>query len=159
MPRLHPHRLMPWAFLRHTPVCQALNLAPCSGHNPLQCTRARISLVPFYMWHTRTHMLSCHVHVTLLACKCAPMCPHPWNSKQCSDAQGCRGRQCTWPRGYSAVTNHADACGCVRAGGTGGMEGEEAERKLKIQEKNHAPTTFHAATEISMDVADMVGVC
>ena len=39
------------------------------------------------------------------------------------------------------------------------MEGEEAESKLKIQEKKHAPTTFHAATEISMDVADMVGVC
>jgi hypothetical protein len=39
------------------------------------------------------------------------------------------------------------------------MEGEEAERKLKIRENKLAPTTFHAGTEISMDVADMLGVC
>lgn len=55
-------------------------------------------------------------------------------------------------------TNHADACGCARAGGTGGMEGEEAERKLKIRENTHASTTFHAATDISMDSAYGVAV-
>ena len=51
------------------------------------------------------------------------------------------------------LAKHADACGCVRAGGTGGMEGEEAKRRLKIRENKHAPTTLHAATEISMDSA------
>jgi len=38
------------------------------------------------------------------------------------------------------------------------MEGEEAERKLKIRENTHASTTFHAATDISMDSAYGVAV-